>query len=104
MSLSKSMNSLLDKVEKTIRQTAAVSEQVFLTQHAEQRMIERQVTMTQVLQCLRTGVFVEGPTLDSYQQTGYKATMQQVCAGDLINVALKLVGLGKTHIIVITVI
>jgi len=97
------MTSLADSIEVIIRQTAEVSENVFITQHAAQRMTERRVTMTQVLQCLRTGTFIEGPTLDSYQQLGYKATMQQVCAGDLVIVALKLIEHGQDRIIVITV-
>ena len=96
------MISSLKEVEEAIRRAAAFSERVFITQHAEKRMIERQVTLTQVLRCLRSGVFVEGPTLDSYQQIGHKATMQQVCAGSVIQVALKLVDQGQ--IIVITVI
>ena len=66
------MNSPLEKVEETIRQTASVSERVFISNHAEERMIERQLTLTQVLHCLRTGAFIEGPTLDSYQQIGHK--------------------------------
>jgi len=98
------MASSLERVEVTIRQIAAVSERVFITKHAEKRMFERQVTLTQVLNCLRTGVFIEGPTLDSYQQPGHKATMQQICAGALVQVALKLVEKGQSHIIVITVI
>lgn len=98
------MASALERVETTIRQTAAFSERVFITKHAEKRMIERQVTLSQVLYCLRTGVLIEGPTLDSYHQAGHKATMQQVCAGDLVQVALKLVEQGQGHIIVITVI
>jgi len=54
------MASSLERVEVTIRQIAAVSERVFITKHAEKRMFERQVTLTQVLNCLRTGVFIEG--------------------------------------------
>jgi hypothetical protein len=98
------MTSPLERVEETIRQTAVVSERVFISKHAEERMIERQVTLPQVLHCLRIGAFIEGPTLDSYQQIGYKATMQQICAGDLVQVALKLIEQGQGHIIVITVI
>ena len=97
------MASLISRIEKNIRQTAAVSEQIFITRHAEQRMIERQVTMTQVLQCLRTGVFIEGPALDSYQQTGYKAVMQKLYAGQMVTVALKLIERGGGRIVVITV-
>jgi len=96
------MKSSLRRVEEAIRRTAAFSECVFITQHAQNRMIERQVTLTQVLSCLRSGVFIEGPTLDSYQQIGHKATMQLVCAGSVIQVALKLVDQGQ--VIVITVI
>ena len=87
-----------------IRQTATDSERVFISKHAEERMIERRITLTQVLQCLKVGVFIEGPTLDSYRQIGHKATMRHICAGDLIQVALKLVEQGQGHIIVITVI
>jgi hypothetical protein len=98
------MNDPLERVEEAIRQTAAVSERVFISNHAEERMIERQVTLPQVLHCLRSGTFIEGPTLDSYKQIGYKATMQQICAGDLVQVALKLIEQDQGHIIVITVI
>jgi len=97
------MKSSVGDIEAIIRQTAEYSENVFITQHAAQRMTERRVTMTQVLQCLRTGAFIEGPTLDSYQQLGYKATMQQVRAGHLVKVALKLIEQGQGRVIVITV-
>lgn len=98
------MPSSFKSLEEIIRLTAADSERVFISRHAEERMIERRVTLTQVLQCLRVGVFVEGPTLDSFRQIGHKATMQHIYAGDLIQVALKLVEQGQGHIIVITVI
>lgn len=63
----------LDRIEKIIRETASCSEKVYSTKHFERRMGERGISMTQVLKCLRSGEFVEGPTMCSEKQVGWKA-------------------------------
>ncbi|MFT5140546.1 MAG: hypothetical protein ACI9H8_002046 [Lysobacterales bacterium] len=94
----------LDATEADIRRIAKRSECVAFTKHASMRMNERGYTQTQVLSCIQVGNFVDGPTLDSDKQKGHKARMQHYCAGESIEVVLKLVEQDNELIIVITVI
>jgi Domain of unknown function (DUF4258) len=46
---------------RVVRDAARDSARVFLTPHAEQRIYQRKITRTQVLDCLRKGSIIEGP-------------------------------------------
>lgn len=46
---------------KLIREAADDTGRIILTPHAEQRMRQRRITMTQVTVCLRKGVITDGP-------------------------------------------
>ncbi len=67
---------VLINVEATIRKLALDSANVFMTKHAVKRLVERNLTMTQVYRCLQNGALIDGPTLDSEQQQGWKFSMQ----------------------------
>lgn len=92
----------LDMAVDKIRKLAADSANVYFVGHASSRMEERGIVQTQVIECLQRGTVVEGPVWDSYQQSGWKVTMDLFCAGKSLGVAAKLVEKGDSHIIVIT--
>jgi hypothetical protein len=94
----------LGEVEAAIRRTAIDSAKVYLTAHARRRMAERGITLRQVLGCIRSGEFVEGPVLDSERQTGFKATLSAVSAGEKVQAVIKLIEAEDDWIVVITVI
>jgi len=90
-------------IEQTVRRVASNTSAVRMTGHASEQMVNRELTMTQVYRCLVNGQFIEGPTLDSYVQVGWKFTMEILSAGVLVKVAGKLVEEGNGYILVITV-
>jgi len=96
------MPSPLDKAVDEIRKLAEDSVNIFFVGHASSQMTDRGIIQTQVIECLRRGVVVEGPAWDTYQQKGWKVTMESFCAGRSIGVAAKLVEEGDSHILVIT--
>lgn len=86
-----------DAALKRIRELASDSRNVFITRHAIQRMVEREITRTQVIECLLRGVIGEGPALDPYGS--WKCTLRRVAAGQELEVVVALQG----NLIVITV-
>jgi hypothetical protein len=92
----------LADVEATIRRLACNSSNVRMTQHALEKLEERGLTMTQVYRCLQSGIFVEGPTLSSEVQVGWKFRMQVLSAGEYVRVVGKLTEQGEDYILVIT--
>lgn len=52
------------QLQRHIRKTAARTESIFLTAHAKQRMQERDVLMTEVIECLRRGGLPTPPEED----------------------------------------
>ena len=95
---------VLRHVEATIRRLALDSANVFMTKHAVKRLVERNLTMTQVYRCLQNGALIDGPTLDSEQQKGWKFSMQILSGGDWVKVVCKLIETNDSCILVITVI
>lgn len=94
----------LDQIEATVRRLALDSAKVFMTKHAEDRLADRSLTMTQVYKCLQHGEVIEGPVLDSEQQLGWKIKLQKLCAGVRVQVVCKLVQQRGEYVLVITVI
>lgn len=92
----------LKNVEATIRKVAQDSARVFMSNHVQEKMEERGISLTQVLKCLCYGVFVEGPVLDSFKQLGWKSTMQNLSAGTRVEVVSKLIEKDDGFIVVIT--
>ena len=93
----------LKDVEAKIHELAQNSENVFIHPHAKDRMHEREILRVQVDRCLQTGRVIEGPTLDSFKQGGWKVTMEHSTAGQRVKLAAKLVEEGDGWILVITV-
>lgn len=87
---------------KIIRDAAADSSRVFLTHHANARMRERRITLTQVLRCLQKGRLSEGPAPDT-MKGGWKCTVAHYTSGEKIGVAVGIESAQADGIVVITV-
>lgn len=88
---------------KRLREVVADSARVKLTTHARERMRSRQITLPQVIDCLRRGRIDEPAALTV--QGDWKATLLHQCAGDVVRVAVALRRLaGDEFAVVITVI
>ena len=70
---------------RIVRELAQKSENVFIKKHAKQRMVQRGITLMQVLECLRKGVIDEPAHLSI--QGDWKCTLRHQCAGDMVRVA-----------------
>ena len=93
----------LDRVVDEIRKLAGDSANVYFSHHSSERMNQRGILQTQAIEVLQRGVVKEGPTLDSFKQTGLKVTMELFCAGRTVGVAAKLVEQNNNRVLVITV-
>ena len=71
-----------------IRELAKESQKVFFTNHARERMSQRNIATSQIFRCLKTGVITEEPFRDP--KGNWKLTLESMCAGDLITVAVVL--------------
>ncbi len=87
---------------RIIRDAAADSARVFLTHHANARMRERRITLTQVLRCLQRGRLSEGPAPDT-MKGGWKCTVEHYSAGEQLGVAVGIESVQASDIVVITV-
>lgn len=87
---------------RIIRKAAADSANVFLTNHASVQMRKRNITMTQVLGCLRKGRISEGPAKD-VMKGGWKCTVEHYTAGEQIGASVGIESLQSTSVTVITV-
>ena len=67
--------------------------------HLRDRMSERGVSMRQVLEVLRKGIGVDGPTLDEYGD--FRIKLRRKVAGRRIQVV---VAVKETHFVAVTVI
>lgn len=85
-----------------ISEIASDSKNVILTQHASERMVERDITLQQVLQTLRKGHIDEPAHLDI--RNNWKCTLRRVVSGKIVKVAAAVTEQGTTRIVVITVI
>lgn len=87
---------------RIVRAIAADSSKVKLTRHARERMAQRDITLPQLLRCLRTGRIAEGPARNARGDWAFR--VEGIAAGDRINVAAALSTDGNgNRIIVITV-
>ena len=73
---------------RIVRSLAAKSSDVYLLQHARERMRQRGITLKQVLSCLRSGFISECAHVDI--KGDWRFTMRHIIAGDDINVAVAL--------------
>jgi len=72
----------------TVRALAFDSSTVKVSRHASERMVQRKISMTQVLECLRRGSIYEAAHQDV--KGDWKATLRHVWAGDEVCVAVAL--------------
>lgn len=86
---------------KTIRTAANKSINVFIEIHAEERMEEREITLTQVLRVLRTGTIFDGPT-DNLLENNWECGVKGFSAGETIGLRIG-IERDKTGVTVITV-
>ncbi len=70
---------------RLLREVAADSGRVVLLAHARQRMKQRQITLTQVLDVLRKGSLAEPAALDLYGN--WKVTVRGLSCGQSVTVA-----------------
>lgn len=90
----------LEELVKRTRELAKRSENVYLDHpHAKERMLERCVSIQQVLDVLRQGKGVDGPTLDMYGC--WRIKLERFSAGRKIQVV---VIVQSDHLEVVTVI
>lgn len=73
---------------KRLRQSAADTANVVIVTHAKVRMVQRKITRSQVIDCLRKGTISEPAHLT--QHGDWKATVSHRAAGDNVSVAVAL--------------
>lgn len=76
------------QAKEILKELADSGGKVFFTRHAEQRMIERQVTRIQVLRCLASGYFEEQPAKSP--QGAWVMRIRNYTAGEYVSVAVAL--------------
>ena len=87
---------------KTIKDLAKNTDNVFLIPHAKQSMKKRQITLSQIIECLLKGTITEGP----YHEIGadnWRVRMEYFSSGQCIKVIAELITNDNNEkIIVIT--
>lgn len=69
---------------RRLRQVAEDSSRVVVLRHAKERMVERKISLSQVISCLKKGAISEPAHLA--HKTGWKATVTHRCGGDTVSV------------------
>lgn len=89
------------RLQSLVRDAASDSSNVYFSRHAQQRMLERDVTAPDIIECLLRGAFEEGPYRSA--KGNWEFTVRQFCSGVSLTVAgaLELDEYGN-HIVVIT--
>lgn len=89
------------KALEILKETSKDSARVFFTEHAEEKMVKRRITRTQVLRCLRHGYIAEGPVRS--MKGNWELAIQVLSAGDVMRVAAALdYDDGGNFIVIIT--
>lgn len=73
---------------QVIKETIADSSRVFFSQHAKERMLERELTDRQVMRVLEHGRITEGPARAA--KGNWIMTVEGISAGDRISVPVAL--------------
>ena len=90
----------LEQLVERVRELAADTHNIRMDPpHCRSRMAERGVTMRQLLEVLRRGNGVDGPTLDEYG--AHRIKLKRRVAGRRVQVV---VAVKQTHVDVVTVI
>lgn len=72
--------------KRLLQEIAENSAHVFFTDHARQQMRRRQISVQQVLACLRSGTITESPCLDHHGN--WKLTIQRQISGEHLGCAV----------------
>ena len=84
-------------VDTEIRRLATgLSGRFFFTDHAESRLVERDITKRQVFNVVRSGGLIEGPAWDTEKESGWMCRYNWITAGASITV-VKLVERSDGH-------
>jgi len=75
------------EAEEIIRKLVADGK-VSLSMHCKERMIERDITMQQVITCLAKGKVTEDPFLNYANKGGYETTIERTVAGDKLRLGV----------------
>lgn len=79
-------------VFEAVQQIAESNTQaVFILDHCELRMQERNITRVQVIRTLRQGTLTEPPVWDSEHEKGWRCRVSHVTAGTPLTVVAKLI-------------
>ena len=76
--------------------------QIFITDHARMRMLEREITDKQLHLCLSKGDMVRDPEFDRKNENGWKCTFSRICAGSVLRVGCKLIQRDAAIVLVLT--
>jgi hypothetical protein len=93
---SETLEALTDRARSLSKETKNI---YWDSPHVQQRMRERNVTIRQILDVLRNGKGVDGPTLDKYGD--WRIKMKRYSAGRTVQVV---VVVNEDHLEVVTVI
>ena len=74
------------QAKASLNDLASDGSRVFFTRHAEERMVEREITRMQVLRCLQVGNFEEEPARDA--RGSWAMRLRLFTAGEYIRVAV----------------
>ncbi|MGD0961056.1 MAG: DUF4258 domain-containing protein [Methylomonas sp.] len=69
-----------------LRDCATDDKRVYFSKHAEQRMVERNITRLQILKCLTKGRITESPYRDV--KGDFRLTIEHYTAGNVVSVAV----------------
>ncbi len=75
------------QAQKIIRDSVAGFNRVIFTHHAEERMIERDISATDVFRVLSNGKVIKEPKFDKLNNT-WKVAVEGISAGSVITVAV----------------
>lgn len=93
-----------ERVREEIRILATtMSGSIFLLDHAEMRMLEREINRRQVFNVLCLGDQIGQIEWDTVVQSGWKCKLNRMIAGDSITVVAKLIQGEENHCLVVTV-
>ena len=85
-------------VDSEIRRLATgISGRFFFTEHAEMRMIERDITKRQVFNVVRNGKIIEDPVWENNNEKGWKCRYNWITAGASVTVVVKLLERDDGH-------
>ena len=79
------------------------SSAVYFLSHAEDRMVERNITRRQAFKVLSQGELVDSPHWDTEAESGWKCVLRRISAGVEVRVVAKLVDRQSTCCLVVTV-